>query len=68
MDTDKLEPVAIVGMSFGFPGEATTSQSFWNMMMEKRNASQDFPKERLSIDAIYHPDSNRRGQVSSNST
>ncbi len=62
-DMDRLEPVAIVGMSFGFPGEANTSQSLWDMMMSKKNASREFPKDRLDVDGLYHPDPNRRGQV-----
>lgn len=64
MDQDRRDPIAIVGVSFGLPAGATTSDTFWKMMMEKRNASQDFPASRLNIDQIYHPDPNRKGQVS----
>ncbi|KAI0184479.1 putative polyketide synthase [Xylaria flabelliformis] len=63
MDMDYLEPIAIVGISFGFPGEANTTQSFWDLLMSKRNASSEFPKDRLNIDGLYHPDPNRRGQI-----
>ncbi|KAK3321988.1 putative polyketide synthase [Apodospora peruviana] len=63
MDEDKIEPIAVVGLSFGFPAGATTSEAFWKLMMEKRNVSQDFPKSRLDVDQIYHPDPSRRGQI-----
>ncbi len=63
-DADKLEPVAVVGMSFGFPQGATSSDNFWKILMEKRNTATEFPPERLNVAAMYHPDANRRGQVS----
>ena len=56
------EAIAVVGISFGFPG-AKSSDAFWELLMSKRNVSQDFPKSRLNIDQIYHPDPSRRGQV-----
>ncbi len=63
MDTDLLEPVAIVGLSFGFPGEASTSKSLWDLVMKKKNVSREFPENRLNVNGLYHPDPNRRGQV-----
>ncbi|KAH8879971.1 reducing type I polyketide synthase [Thozetella sp. PMI_491] len=63
MDGDATKAIAVVGISFGFPAGATTSDTFWKLMMEKKNVSRDFPKERLAIDQIYHPDPTRRGQI-----
>lgn len=59
-----LEPIAVVGFSLGFPQTATCSDAFWKILVEKRNTVTEFPKSRMNIDAMYHPDSNRRGQVS----
>ena len=53
-------PLAVVGFAQRFPGDATTEDGFWNMMMERRCASTDFPPDRLNIDAFYNPDLNRR--------
>ena len=63
-DQDKLEPIAVVGISFGFPQNATSSEAFWDILMKKGNTGTEFPPERLSTDQLYHPDPNRRGQVS----
>lgn len=62
-DQDRLEPIAIVGYSFRFPGDATNSKAFWQMMMEKRCATSDTPEDRISISQWQHPDGKRRGQV-----
>lgn len=64
LDNERIEPVAVVGMSFGFPQDATSSDAFWKILMEQRNTATEFPPERLNVDAMYHPDANRRGQVS----
>ena len=64
LDMGRIEPVAVVGMSFGFPQDATSSDAFWKILMEQRNTATEFPPDRLNVDAIYHPDVNRRGQVS----
>lgn len=58
-----IDPVAIVGLSFKFPEEATSSDAFWQMMKERRCAMTEWPKDRLNIDAFYHPDSGRRDTV-----
>ena len=63
-DHGNIESVAIIGMSFGFPQDATSSEPFWRMLMEQRNTATNFPTDRLNVDAMYHPDGNRRGQVS----
>jgi len=58
-----LEPVAIVGFSIKFPGDADSSESFWKLMSDKRCASSRFPKDRVNIDAFYHPDSTQLDTV-----
>ena len=63
-NTDKFEPVAIVGLSFEVPQDVTSSDAFWKLLMSKGNTATEFPKNRLAISAMYHPDRNRRGQVS----
>ena len=54
-----LEPIAIVGFSLRFPHEATSPKAFWDMLAEKQCAMTEWPKDRVNIDAFYHPDSNR---------
>ena len=62
-DRDLVEPVAVVGFSLRFPENAISADSFWEMLMEGRCTATEFPEDRLSVDAVYHPDENRRGTV-----
>ena len=53
------EPIAIIGMSCKFPGDATSVESFWKMLCEKRTAVSKVPEDRFNVDAFYHPDPER---------
>ncbi|KAF2158513.1 hypothetical protein M409DRAFT_71605 [Zasmidium cellare ATCC 36951] len=59
-----LPPLAVVGMSFRFPSEATDAHEFWKMMLEKRCASKEIPADRFSSTAHHHPDVNRVDSLS----
>lgn len=63
-ELDKLEPIAIVGLSLRFPQDATTVDSFWKLLLEQRCTVTPFPEDRLSVSGNYHPDPNRRDTVS----
>jgi acyl transferase domain-containing protein len=63
-DAGWCTPLAITGLAFEFPQEATTVEGFWSMLCEGRSASTEFPKDRLNIDAFYHPDESRQSTVS----
>lgn len=63
-ELDKLEPIAVVGLSLRFPQDATTVDSFWKLLLEQRCAVTPFPEDRLSVSGNYHPDPNRRDTVS----
>ena len=58
-----MEPVAVVGLALKFPQDATSLDTFWNMLVEKRCAMTDFPSSRLNVDAFYHPDISQRGTL-----
>lgn len=62
--TDGLPPLAVVGFSFKFPEDATSSDSFWQMLLDGRCVSSEFPADRLNIDAHYYPDRNRLDSIS----
>lgn len=57
-------PIAIVGISGRFPGDATTPGKLWDMITEKRSARTDVPKIRYNIDAFYHPSAEHQGSTS----
>ncbi|CAG8976538.1 hypothetical protein HYALB_00011015 [Hymenoscyphus albidus] len=54
-----IVPVAIVGMSLEFPGNSSSADSFWSLLMSGRCASDEFPPERLNGSSLYHPDPTR---------
>ena len=61
--SDKSMPIAVVGVSCRFPGEATNPQSFWDMITEGRDAWSPIPKDRFNADAWWHPNGERQGSV-----
>lgn len=61
---DSLPSVAVVGLSFKFPDEATSLDSFWDMLIHARCASRDFPPDRMNIDAFHHPNGETSSFVS----
>ena len=64
MADQKLEGLAVVGFSLKFPQEANNEESFWKMVVEGRRATTEIPKERMNINAFYHPDGKRLDSVS----
>lgn len=57
-------PIAVIGMSFKGPGDATSVEKLWEMISEGRESWTRIPKEKWNHEAFYHPDSNRHGTVS----
>src|SRR5271166_290746 len=50
------EPVAVVGIGCRFPGDVTGPDSFWELLVQGRNAISRIPADRWDADAFYHPD------------
>ena len=66
LETDTIEPVAIIGLALRFPGDAVSPEHFWKMMVEKRCVSTNFPADRLNAAAFYDPSTKRNDMVSNN--
>lgn len=62
-EPDKLEPIAIVGISLRLPQAATSPQAFWKMLMEKRSAMTDIPSDRFNVNAFHEPGERKKGVV-----
>ncbi|KAH8588580.1 putative lovastatin nonaketide synthase [Bisporella sp. PMI_857] len=60
---DKLEPIAIIGMSCRFPGEASSIKGFWDLISNARSAWTEVPANRFNVDSYYHPSPERQGAV-----
>ncbi|KAJ6184264.1 hypothetical protein N7519_005565 [Penicillium mononematosum] len=58
---DGIEPMAIIGMSARYPGEASTPAGFWEMLSNGRSAHTEVPADRWNADSWYHPDQDRKG-------
>ena len=61
---DATMPIAIVGMGFRGPGDATNVENLWKMISEGRESWSEIPKQRWNHEAFYHPDANRHGTES----
>jgi acyl transferase domain-containing protein len=58
------EPIAIVGLSCKFAGDASSPEELWNMMREKRSAWSEVPESRYSQRGQYHSDNGMLSTVS----
>ena len=61
---EKIMPIAIVGMSCRFPGDATSPEKLWNLCAEARSTWSEVPLERFNQKAFYHPQAEKLGTVS----
>ena len=50
------EPVAVVGIGCRFPGDVAGPDSFWDLLVNGRNAILRVPEDRWDADAFYDPD------------
>ena len=64
LENDKLEPIAVIGFAARLPQDATSAESFWQMLCDGRSARTEIPQDRFNIDAFYHPDPDRIDAVS----
>ena len=67
IETSKKQsmPLAIIGMAARLPGEATTVDAFWDMLVAKRSAHSEVPGDRMTVDSFYDPASERSDSVRS---
>lgn len=48
-----VPPIAIVGMAVRLPGDVRSMESFWDLLISKRDVSTEVPGSRFNIDAFY---------------
>ena len=62
---DKVMPIAVIGLALRFPGDATSPERFWQMLLEGRSARSEVPTDRFNIDSFYRPGLGRTDTVRS---
>lgn len=63
-DDGPAEALAVIGFSARLPGDAVSSEAFWNMLNERRTAHGPIPEDRCHAKAFYHPNPDRNDSVS----
>jgi acyl transferase domain-containing protein len=55
-----MEPIAIIGFSFGLPGGAEDDSSLWQILESGRNVMTEWPSSRANIQTFYSDDPDSR--------
>ncbi|MDZ8033648.1 SDR family NAD(P)-dependent oxidoreductase [Nostoc sp. DedSLP04] len=61
--SDIYEPIAIVGMSCRFPGDATDPESFWQLLASGTNTRAEIPQNRWNVETYYDPTPGIPGKI-----
>src|SRR6478609_6726158 len=59
----RTEAIAIIGIGCRFPGGANDPESYWRLLHDGVDAIREVPAERWSIDALYDPDPDVPGRM-----
>lgn len=61
--TDIAEPVAVIGVGCRLPGGVTGPESFWQLLIDGRDAVGEVPADRWDADEFYDPDPHAPGKM-----
>ncbi|WP_035347404.1 non-ribosomal peptide synthetase, partial [Alkalihalobacillus hemicellulosilyticus] len=53
--SNSLEPIAVVSSACRLPGNVTSTEEFWDMLMQGRDCVTDVPLSRFNINEVYNP-------------
>ncbi|ORY08585.1 hypothetical protein BCR34DRAFT_603445 [Clohesyomyces aquaticus] len=57
------EDIAVIGLAFQFPQDATSPSSFWKLLVEGRSARTEVPKDRFNADSYYRAKGPKTGTI-----
>ncbi len=63
MQTEKSEPIAVVGIGCRFPKDADSPEDYWEMLKAGVSGIDEVPKDRWNLDEWYDPDPNAPGKM-----
>jgi len=55
------EPIAIVGSSCRFPGDASSPSKLWELLKNPQDVVSEIPPSRFNTTGLYHSDSQHHG-------
>lgn len=58
-----VEPIAIIGMAARIPEDEESGGDFWEMIKRGHSAASEIPRDRINMDAFYHPNADRSDTV-----
>lgn len=61
--TDERAPIAVVGIGCRFPGGIDSPESYWDLLIEGRDAISETPSNRWDVDEFYDPDFQTAGKM-----
>ncbi|MBF0272352.1 MAG: amino acid adenylation domain-containing protein [Magnetococcales bacterium] len=64
MEATRSEPIAIIGASCRFPGQADSPEQFWELLKNGVDAITSVPPDRWNADAWHDPDPDKPGTIS----
>ncbi|KAF2736977.1 hypothetical protein EJ04DRAFT_595149 [Polyplosphaeria fusca] len=57
------EPIAIVGLSLRLPGDATSVETFWDMLVQGQTTASEFPEDRVNHASHHSSDGSAMGTI-----
>ena len=64
LESRRTEPIAVIGIGCRFPGDANDPELFWQNLVNGVDVIREVPLERWDIDALYDPDPQQPGKMS----
>nr|CAG8993141.1 Highly reducing polyketide synthase [Penicillium sclerotiorum] len=58
------EPIAVIGLSCKFAGDAKNPEGLWKLLAEGRNAWSEVPSSRFNVKGAYNPNSEKLSTMS----
>ena len=64
LETEKSEPLAVIGMACRFPGGCDSPADYWKLLSEGRHGVREVPTERWKIDEFFDASPDAPGKMS----